>query len=128
VVDKVDEIKLDLLRAGRARARERARAAGAGPDLTEQLWLHFDATLLTAHSDKEKRRTTWKKGFGFHPLLCYLDRPDTSGGEALAGLLRPGNAGSHTAADHVAVLDLAIAAPRCPTTPGPDRMSPTRRR
>jgi hypothetical protein len=30
VVDKVDEIKLDLLRAARARARERAWAAGAG--------------------------------------------------------------------------------------------------
>ena len=33
-----------------------------------------------------------------------------SGGEALAGLLRPGNAGTNTAADHVTVLDLAIAA------------------
>ncbi len=101
VVDKVDVIKLDLLRAARA---------GAGPDLSDQLWLHFDATLLTAHSDKENAAPTWKKGFGFHPLLCYLDRPDVSGGEALAGLLRPGNAGSNTAADHVTVLDLAIAA------------------
>jgi hypothetical protein len=118
VVDKVDEIKLDLLRAARARARERAWAAGAGPDLTEQLWLHFDATLLTAHSDKENAAPTWKKGYGFHPLLCYLDRPDISGGEALAGLLRPGNAGSNTAADHVAVLDLAIAALPAHARPG----------
>ncbi len=93
VVDKVDEIKLDLLRAARATARERAWAAGAGPDLTDQLWMHFDATLLTAHSDKENAAPTWKKGYGFHPLLCYLDRADVSGGEALAGLLRPGNAG-----------------------------------
>jgi len=37
-----------------------------------------------------------------------LDRPDVSSGEALAGLLRPGNAGSNTAADHIAVLDMAI--------------------
>ena len=74
-------------------AQERAWAAGAGPDLSEELWLHFDATLLTAHSDKENAAPTWKKGFGFHPLLRYLDRPDISGGEALAGLLRPGNAG-----------------------------------
>jgi hypothetical protein len=110
VVDKVDAARLDALRAARAQARERAWAAGAGPDLTEQLWLHFDATLLTAHSDKENAAPTWKKGFGFHPLLCYLDRPDVSGGEALAGLLRPGNAGSNTATDHVKVLDLAIAA------------------
>jgi hypothetical protein len=110
VVDKVDPVRLEALRAARARARERAWAAGASPDLTKQMWLHFDATLLTAHSDKENAAPTWKKGFGFHPLLCYLDRPDISSGEALAGLLRPGNAGSNTAADHVAVLDLAIAA------------------
>jgi hypothetical protein len=110
VVDKVDEVKLGLLRTARAEARERAWAAGAGPDLTQVLRLHFDASLLTAHSEKEDAAPTWKKGFGFHPLLCYLDRPDVSAGEALAGMLRPGNAGSNTAADHVAVLDLAIAA------------------
>jgi hypothetical protein len=110
VVDKVDSARLGLLQAARAKARERAWAAGAGPDLTAELWLRFDASLLTAHSDKENAAPTWKKGFGFHPLLCYLDRPDVSGGEALAGLLRPGNAGSNTAVDHVKVLDLAIAA------------------
>jgi hypothetical protein len=101
VADKVDAARLGLLQAARAKARERAWAAGAGPDLTEEMWLRFDASLLTAHSDKENAAPTWKKGFGFHPLLCYLDRPDVSGGEALAGLLRPGNAGSNTAADHV---------------------------
>ena len=60
VVDKVDTARLDVLRAARAQARERAWAAGAGPDLSEQLWLHFDATLLTAHSDKENAAPTWK--------------------------------------------------------------------
>nr|WP_246486380.1 IS1380 family transposase [Kribbella qitaiheensis] len=118
VINKVDTARLDTLRAARAKARERAWAAGAGPDLTKDLWLHFDATLLTAHSDKENAAPTWKKGFGFHPLLCYLDRPDISGGEALAGLLRPGNAGSNTAADHVAVLDLAITALPAHAQPG----------
>jgi len=53
---------------------------------------------------------TWKKTFGFHPLLAYLDRPDISGGEGLAGLLRAGNAGSNTTADHVTVLEMALAA------------------
>jgi hypothetical protein len=120
VVDKVDAARLEALRAARARARERAWAAGAAPDLSKQMWLHFDATLLTAHSDKENAAPTWKRGFGFHPLLCYLDRPDISGGEALAGLLRPGNAGSNTAADHVAVLDLAIAALPENARPRPD--------
>jgi hypothetical protein len=119
VVDKVDENKLGLLRAAHAKARERAWAAGAGPDLSKQLRLHFDSTLLTAYSEKENAAPTWKKGFGFHPLLCYLDRPEVSGGEALAGLLRPGNAGSNTAADHVAVLDLAIAALPADARPRP---------
>ena len=120
VVDRVDENKLGLLRAVHAKARERAWAAGAGPDLSKQLRLHFDSTLLTAYSEKENAAPTWKKGFGFHPLLCYLDRPDVSGGEALAGLLRPGNAGSNTAADHVTVLDLAIAALPAQARPRPD--------
>lgn len=34
------------------------------------------------------------------------------GSEALAGLLPPGNAGSNTAADHVKVLDMVLAAAR----------------
>jgi hypothetical protein len=119
VVDKVDTVRLDLLRVARGKARERAWAAGAGPDLSQELWMLFDSSLLTAHSDKEDAAPTWKKGFGFHPLLCYLDRPDVSGGEALAGLLRPGNAGSNTAADHVKVLDLAIAAVPPHARPGP---------
>src|SRR5664280_1317053 len=65
------------------------------------------------------------KTFGFHPLLAYLDRPEVAGGEALAGLLRPGNAGSNTAADHVTVIDMALAAlpaaarPRPNDPPGP---------
>lgn len=126
VVDKVDAARLDQLRAARAQARERVWAAGGGPDLTKQMWLHFDATLLTAHSDKENAAPTWKKGFGFHPLLCYLDRPDIGGGEALAGLLRPGNAGSNTAADHVAVLDLAIAALPAQARPGPGEVDSPR--
>lgn len=51
---------------------------------------------------------TWKKTFGL-PLLAFLDRPEVAGGEALAGLLRAGNAGSNTAADHVTVLTMALA-------------------
>jgi hypothetical protein len=72
--------------------------------------LDFDATITIAHSEKQNAAATWKKTFGFHPLRCFLDRPDVAGGEALAGLLRPGNAGSNTAADHIAVLDQVLAA------------------
>jgi hypothetical protein len=112
VLDRIDEAHLSRVRAARAAARARAWAAGAGPDLGSlggELRLDFDATITVAHSEKENAAATWKKTFGFHPLLCFLDRPDVAGGEALAGLLRAGNAGSKTAADHITVLDMALA-------------------
>ncbi len=113
VLDRVDPDHLPGLHAARAVARERAWAAGAGPDLDAsdaELCLDFDATITIAHSEKENAAATWKRTFGFHPLLCFLDRPDLAAGEALAGLLRPGNAGSNTAIDHIEVLDMALAA------------------
>jgi hypothetical protein len=67
-----------------------------------------DGTLLDAPSPKQGAAGTYKGGFGFYPLLAYLDRGDGAG-EALAGLLRPGNAGSNTAQDHIDVVDLALA-------------------
>src|SRR3954453_7614801 len=110
MLNRIDADHLGAVREGRSAARESAWAAGAGPDLTEELCLDFDATITIAPSEKENAAATWKKTFGFHPLLCFLDRPDVAGGEALAGLLRKGNAGSNTAADHVTVLDQALAA------------------
>lgn len=93
--------KLADLRAARAKARARIWDQGARPD---RIVLDIDATLVTSHSDKEQARGNWKGGYGFHPLLCYLDATD----EALAGVLRPGNAGANTAKDHIAVLDMAL--------------------
>src|SRR5207244_3481371 len=66
---------------------------------------NFHPTLLDAHSDKEQAAPTYKKGYGFFPLGTWLD--NTS--EALAGILRPGNAGANTAADHIEVLERALA-------------------
>ncbi|MDA8356867.1 MAG: transposase, partial [Actinomycetota bacterium] len=109
VLDRVSEAHLALLRQGRAMARAKAWAAGAGPDLTQELNLDVDATIVVAHSEKETAEPTWKKTFGFHPLLCYLDRPEVSSGEALSGIVRGGGAGSNTAKDHICVLDLALA-------------------
>jgi hypothetical protein len=63
--------------------------------------------LVTAHSDKEAAAGTYKGSFGFHPLLGYLDRDDGTG-EALAGVLRPGNAGANTAVDHIDVFETAL--------------------
>jgi len=94
--------------AGRPAARAAAWAVGAGPDLDGELHLDIDATILIAHSDKEDAAPTWKRTFGFHPLVCFLDRPEIASGEALAGIVRPGNAGSNTAADHIELLDLAL--------------------
>ena len=68
------------------------------------LTLNIDATLLTAHSDKELAAGNYKHGYGFHPLGCWLDET----GEALAAVLRPGNAGSNTAEDHFTVLGMAL--------------------
>ncbi len=127
VLDRVSGEHLSALRSGHGLARANAWAAGAGPDLSGELHLDMDATVLIAHSEKEDARPTWKHTFGFHPLLCYLDRPEIASGEALAGIVRPGNAGSNTASDHVTVLDLALAnlpeaaRPR-PTDPGGPRL------
>jgi len=116
-----DEEHLDRLRAVRALARERAWAAGAGPDLRQGLTIDIDATITIAHSEKENAASTWKKTFGFHSLLAYLDRPDISGGEGLAGMLRPGNAGSNTTADHVRILEMALAALPAHARPKPGK-------
>src|SRR5205809_355528 len=67
--------------------------------------LRLDATVVTCHSDKEGDEPNFK-GFGLHPLGCWCDNT----GEPLAAMLRPGSAGSNTAADHLTVLGEAIAA------------------
>src|SRR5450756_2099384 len=79
--------------------------SSAASDVYKRQVLDIDATLVTAHSDKERAGGTYKGGYGFHPLLCFL----AATGEAFSGILRPGNAGSNTAADHVEVLERALA-------------------
>jgi Transposase DDE domain group 1 len=108
LLDRIDEPHLGWVREARAAARERAWRAGAVPEPGQELRIDFDATISIAFSEKENAAATWKKTFGFHPLLAFLDRPEVAGGEALAGLLRAGNAGSNTGADHVRVLDMAL--------------------
>ena len=108
---------LGAIRRAKAAARDRAwlargeltgaelpgsRAAGK---VLALVVIDLDATLVTAHSDKEGARGNFKGGFGYHPLGAWLDNTN----EALAALLRPGNAGSNTAADHLTVVDAALA-------------------
>ncbi len=101
-LEAVDADALERIKTARAQARKNAWAAGVDPGFYV---IDIDATLIGSHSDKEHAAPTYKRGFGFHPLMAYLDAT----GEALAGLLRPGNAGSGTATDHVTVLDDALA-------------------
>jgi hypothetical protein len=96
------EETLTRIAAARAAARRRVWAAGLDPHCSV---VDIDGTLVTAHSDKEGARPTYKRGFGFYPLLAPLDAT----GEPLAIQLRPGNAGSGTAADPIQVLDAALA-------------------
>lgn len=105
----VDAEVLERVAVARAQARAAAWAAGMDPGFYV---IDLDATLLDAHSEKEGAAPTYKKGFGHHPLMAYLDAT----GEALAGLLRPGNAGSGTAVDHISVLDDALF--QLPVDPG----------
>jgi len=100
VVLSIGAAELDRLRSARAQARGRAWAKGAGP---AEVILDFDATPVTAHSDKELAAGHYKGGFGFHPLLA------TCGREVLAGILRPGNAGANNAEDHLEVFEAALA-------------------
>jgi len=116
VLAGIDPAMLAEIRRARAQARDRAwlargeltgselpgsRAAGKTID---QLVIDIDATLVTAHSDKEGAKGNFKGGFGYHPIGAWLDNT----GEALGAVLRPGNAGSNTATDHLTLLDRAL--------------------
>lgn len=96
-----DPERLGRLRAARAKARSRAWQLGARP---EQIIIDIDATLTTAYSPKEGAQGNFKGGFGHHPFCAYLD----GSREALGAILRPGNAGSNTGSDQVAIVDLAL--------------------
>jgi hypothetical protein len=99
-----------------ARAAARARVWGlAGDDAPDHdihavdpLIIDVDATLVTAHSDKQGAAATFKRGWGFHPLWAFVDHGAEGTGEPLSHLLRSGNAGSNTAADHIRVVKAAL--------------------
>jgi hypothetical protein len=113
---------LTALRAARAKARAWAwKLAGApvahrpaagqqqGGQPQAAVVVDFDATIVISHSDKEQATRTWKKTYGHHPLGGWIDHGEGGTGEPVAWLLRPGRAGSNTAADHVAVFEQALA-------------------
>ena len=115
-LELADPATLDKIARARAAVRAHvwqlicARPAGfpwlaiAGKLLAGWLVIDLDATLITARSDKEGAAPTFKSGYGFHPLGAWC----ANTAESLAMLLRPGNAGSNTFADHLAVLTAAL--------------------
>ncbi len=116
LLDSVDSDTLAKVKLARAVARERAwlvRAeAGRGVPavvcagrVQPGLVIDLDATLVSCHSEKQGSAATYKSGWGYHLMLAWLDNT----GEALAGVLRPGNAGANDAADHIAVVEDALA-------------------
>ena len=75
-LEAIDAAALERIAQARAAARRRVWAAGADPGFYV---VDFDGTLITSHSDKAGAEPTYKRGFGFHPLLAFLDAT----GEAL---------------------------------------------
>jgi hypothetical protein len=105
---------LAAIHSARAVARSRAwrrageRAPDSGTNAGRPLVIDVDATLVTAHSEKQGAAPTFKRGYGHHPLWAFVDHGTGGTGEPLSVLLRPGNAGSNTAADHISVLREAL--------------------
>jgi Transposase DDE domain group 1 len=98
----VDDLVLEALRRARAGARAKVWATTDAP---AEVVLDVDAALVEVHSEhKQGAASNFKGGFGFHPLFCTLDAT----GEALAGVLRPGNATANSGADQLAVVDMAL--------------------
>lgn len=100
---------IDAIRSARAAARARVWGHRWPVSVEGQVVIDVDATLVGAHSEKEGASPNFKRGFGFHPMLAFVDHGTGGTGEPLAGLLRPGKANANDAADQIAVLDAALA-------------------
>ena len=109
-VDRVETVVHQAVRCARQEVWVRAGHTRAlmNSSAADPIVIDIDATLITAHSEKEHAAPTYKKGYGHHPLLAFCDHGPGGGGEPLAALLRPGNAGANTAADHRQVLATAL--------------------
>ena len=103
---------ITAIRAARAQARSRvwAHRTPFTQDTPEpQIVIDLDATLIGAHSEKEHATANYKRGFGFHPMLAFVDHGTGGTGEPLAAMLRPGKANANDAGDQIVVLDAALA-------------------
>lgn len=106
------EVALAAVRAARAAARAAAWSHLLPVPAEGLVPVGLDGSLVIAHSEKEAAAPTFKRTFGHHPLLAFLDHTGAGpggGGEPLAALLRPGSANANNSADHITVFDLALA-------------------
>ena len=102
----IDPSTLDGLWEAMAEVRAEVWRRSSATTGTDAVVLDIDSSLHQIHSEnKEETAANYKGGFGFHPIYCFADAT----GETLAVRLRPGNAGANNIADHVTVLDQAIA-------------------
>jgi len=97
------------IRRARAAAREVVWGHRCPIAADQEVVVDLDATLVGAHSDKEGATPNFKRGFGFHPMMAFVDHGPGGSGEPLAAMLRPGRANASDAADQIAVLDAALA-------------------
>lgn len=103
---QLDSSTLDGLWEAMAEVRAGVWRRSAATTGADTVVLDIDSSLHQIHSEnKAETAANYKGGFGFHPIYCFSDAT----GETLAVRLRPGNAGANDIADHVAVLDAAIA-------------------
>ena len=73
-----------------------------------QVIVDIDATLVTAHSEKEGAQPTFKRTFGFTPMCAFVDHGEHGTGETLLTQLRPGKASPWSKTDHIAALETNI--------------------
>jgi hypothetical protein len=103
--------ELALLHAADGLARTRGHVWGV-PGGTRRCWPTTAAsrcgwTWTPQWSRRTRTAGTYKGSFGYPPDLAFCDRGDGTG-EALAGLLPPGDAGSNATTDHCDLLDAAL--------------------
>jgi Transposase DDE domain group 1 len=102
----LDEPTLANVAAAFAQVRRQVWARSSVTNNRSAVVLDIDASVVDIHSEnKEQTAAAYNGAFGFHPMFCFADAT----GEALAAVLRPGNAGANSIADHLAVLDAAIS-------------------
>lgn len=97
------------IRHARASARATVWQLCCPVPVAGEVVVDLDATLIGAHSDKEGATPNFKRGYGFHPMMAFVDHGAGGTGEPLAAMLRPGRANASDTADQIAVLDAALA-------------------